>query len=245
MRKFFFRPEDRTGDVVSLSVDESHHMRSVLRLRAGRHVELFDGDGGIHQAELVEMGERVIARIVSSRPADAAPTVPLLVGQGLLKGKTMDMVVQKCTELGVETLAPMITSRCQGRPEPGRDRSKHERWLRIVEESCKQCGRPLPMDLQQTAAFKDVIRSCQAAAAGLKILFWEEEREVRLQDLLPLDAAGGVFILLGPEGGFTAEEVDAARAEGWRTVSLGRRILRAETASLAAAAIIQHLLGAM
>ena len=69
--------------------------------------------------------------------------------------------------------------------------------------------------------------------------------EARLQDLLPLDAAGGVFILLGPEGGFTAEEVDAARAEGWRTVSLGRRILRAETASLAAAAIIQHLLGAM
>ncbi|MDR3630306.1 MAG: 16S rRNA (uracil(1498)-N(3))-methyltransferase [Desulfocapsaceae bacterium] len=245
MRKFFFRPQDRSGDIVSLSEGESHHIRSVLRLHAGRHVELFDGDGGIHRAELIEMGERVRARIVSSAYGDAPLSVPLRVGQGLLKGKTMDVVVQKCTELGVQGLAPLLTSRCQGRPEADRDRKKHQRWLRIVEEACKQCGRARPMELSETEAFRDFIRSPAAEAAGLKLLFWEEEHEVCLRDLLPLDAAAGVCILLGPEGGFSAEEVAAAREAGWRTVSLGRRILRAETATLAAAAILQHLLGAM
>jgi 16S rRNA (uracil1498-N3)-methyltransferase len=245
MRKFFFRPEDRIGDMVSLSAEESHHLGSVLRLQAGRMVELYDGEGGIHQAELVKMGARVMARIISSRSTDPEPAVVLRIGQGLLKGKAMDLVVQKCTELGVDTLTPMISSRCQGRPESDRDRKKHERWTRIVDEACKQCGRPRPMVVAETADFADIIRSSAAEAAGLKILFWEEEKAVHLRDLAPYTVPGGVYALLGPEGGFTEEEAAAARAAGWRTVSLGRRILRAETASLAAAAILQHLLGCM
>jgi len=231
--------------MVVLPEGESHHIRSVLRLQTGRHVELFDGAGGVHLAELVEMSGKVRARIISSTIDKEGALTPLWVGQGLLKGKNMDTVVQKCTELGVNELFPLMTARCQGRPDPARSRKKHERWLRIVEEACKQCGRTRPMELLETTDFQDIIESPGTGPTGLKILFWEEERDVHLQDLLPIQGLGMIQILLGPEGGFTKEEVAVARDAGWRIVSLGKRILRAETATLASVAILQHLLGAM
>jgi 16S rRNA (uracil1498-N3)-methyltransferase len=231
--------------MVVLPEGESHHIRSVLRLQTGRHVELFDGAGGVHLAELVEMSGKVRARIISSTIDKEGVGTPLWVGQGLLKGKNMDTVIQKCTELGVNTLLPVMTSRCQGKPDPARDGKKHERWLRIVEEACKQCGRSRPMELVETTDFQGIIESSGTGSAGLKILFWEEERDVHIQDLPPLQGVGMVHILLGAEGGFTKEEVSVAREAGWRTVSLGKRILRAETATLASVAILQHLLGAM
>ena len=245
MRRFFFRPADRTDEIVILSDYESHHIRSVLRLSTGTQVELFDGLGGVHQAQLLEIGGKMGARIISSSRDQDGLGVPLFVGQGVLKGKNMDTVVQKCTELGVACLTPVISSRCQGRPEPSREKNKHLRWLRIVEEACKQCGRSRPMELLEAADFLENIASPGEDPAGLKILFWEEERDVHIQDLLPLRDVGKVHILLGPEGGFTRQEVAGARDAGWRTVSLGRRILRAETATLASVAILQHLLGAL
>ena len=245
MRRFFFNPEERTGDLVVLSGTESHHIRTVLRLRPGMQVELFDGSGGIHQAELVAIGDKILTRIVSSSHEQTGPVIPLRVSQGMLKGKNMDTVVQKCTELGVDGLIPMMTARCQGRPDLARDRKKHERWRRIVEEACKQCGRSRPMQLLDTLDFQDVAERQGPGTEGLKILFWDEERDVHIHDLLPFHDVGTIHILLGPEGGFTGAEVAMARSAGWRTVSLGRRILRAETATLASVAILQHLLGAM
>ena len=244
MRRFFFRPEERVGEMVVLPEGESHHIRSVLRLHTGQQVELFDGCGGIHLAELIDLSGKVRARIVSSTLDREGSGTQLWVGQGLLKGKNMDTVVQKCTELGVNALLPLMASRCQGRPDLIRDGKKHERWLRIIEEACKQCGRTRPMELLETTPFQDSIESSGTGSAGLKILFWEEERDVRLHDLLPFEGLDLVQILLGPEGGFTKEEVAMARGAGWRTVSLGKRILRAETATLASVAILQHLLGA-
>jgi 16S rRNA (uracil1498-N3)-methyltransferase len=231
--------------MVVLPEGESHHIRSVLRLQTGRQVELFDGEGGVHLAELVEISGKVRARIISSTLDQEGIGTPLWVCQGLLKGKNMDTVVQKCTELGVSTFLPVFTSRCQGRPDPARDGKRHERWLRIVEEACKQCGRSRPMELLETADFPDISEFPGAGSAGLKILFWEEERDVRIQDVISLRNGGTVYMLLGPEGGFTKDEVAEAGDAGWRTVSLGKRILRAETATLASVSIIQHLLGAM
>jgi 16S rRNA (uracil1498-N3)-methyltransferase len=245
MRRFFFKPEERVGDVVVLSEDESHHIRTVLRLQNGAHVELFDGLGQVHLAELFGFDSKVSARIISSRRVEDRGGIPLWVGQGLLKGKNMDTVVQKCTELGVSGLAPMLSSRCQGRADLPRDKKKNDRWQRIIEEACKQCGRAQPMELLRIVDFRDLIASSSNSKAELKLLFWEEEQEVHLQDLLPFPELSLVRLLLGPEGGFTADEVVIARDAGWRIVSLGRRILRAETATLASVAILQHLLGAM
>jgi 16S rRNA (uracil1498-N3)-methyltransferase len=243
MRRFFFRPEDKIGEIVVLSEGESHHIRIVLRLPAGTHVDLMDGIGGVHRAELLECAGPVRARIISSSLDGEGDRIALQVCQGMLKGKNMDTVVQKCTELGVHCLIPLMTDRCQGRPDLIRDRKKHGRWQRIVDEACKQCGRSRPMELLETADFQDVIKS--SGSDGLRILFWEKERDVHLQDLLPFQGVDRVSILLGPEGGFTREEAAMAKNAGWRSVSLGPRILRAETATFASIAILQHHLGAL
>jgi 16S rRNA (uracil1498-N3)-methyltransferase len=245
MRRFFFKPEERVGEVVVLSEDESHHIRTVLRLQTGAHVELFDGLGHVHLAEIFGFDGKISARIISSRRVEERGGIPLWVGQGLLKGKNMDTVVQKCTELGVSGLAPILSSRCQGRADLPKDRNKNARWHRIIEEACKQCGRAQSMELLPTINFRDLITSSSGSEVELKILFWEGEQEVHLQDLLPFSELSLVRILLGPEGGFTEGEVTMAGNAGWRIVSLGRRILRAETATLASVAILQHLLGAM
>ncbi len=245
MRRFFFRPEERVADRVVLSAAESHHIRRVLRLKIGMKVELFDGFGSIHQAELEQIGERVQVRIFSSSFDCEDTPIPLWVCQGLLKAKNMDTVVQKCTELGVVGLIPFLSNRCQGRPDVTTERKKHQRWLKIVEESCKQCRRTRPMELLGTMNFQEVTDFFDSETPGLNILFWEEEQEISLHDLLPLRNIGGVRILLGPEGGLTRQEAAIAQRAGWRTVSLGKHILRAETATLASVAILQHLLGAI
>jgi 16S rRNA (uracil1498-N3)-methyltransferase len=245
MRRFFFKPEEKAGDYVALTAAESHHIWRVLRLRAGTKVELFDGSGGVYQAELVEVGERVRARILAGTTIPEDDGVAIWVGQGVLKSKNMDMVVQKHTELGVRGLVPLLSSRCQGRLDPAKEGKKHERWLKIIEESCKQCNRTRPMELLKAMDFHELTTFFDSGSAGLKILFWEEERDVSIHDLLPLQDVRVVCLLLGPEGGFTREEVAVARSASWRTVSLGRRILRAETAALASVAILQYLLGAI
>jgi 16S rRNA (uracil1498-N3)-methyltransferase len=244
MRRFFFKAEERNGDHVVLSAAESHHIRKVLRLRVGSTVELCDGSDSIHQAELLEIGAKVRARIVASRtvPRDE---VSIWVGQGLLKPKNMDMVVQKYTELGVCGLVPLLSSRCQGRPDLTSEGKRHARWLKIIDEACKQCGRTRPMELWEAMDFQRLVTFFNSEKKGLKILFWEEEKEVGLHDLFPPENVEDVCVLIGPEGGFTREEVDIARSAGWRIASLGRRILRAETAAIASVAILQYLVGAM
>ena len=152
----------------------------------------------------------------------------------------MDTVVQKCTELGVSRFSPFASSRCQGKADLGQNRKRHERWQRIGLAACKQCLRPRLMQIDAPVDLADLLRDTDAT---LCLLFWEEEKAVHLQDIPELPEAQSVALLLGPEGGFSREEIDLARRFGWLTVSLGERILRAETATLTAVSIVQYLSG--
>ncbi len=245
MRRFFFHPEERTGDRVLLSETESRHMKTVLRLKAGDCIELLDGFGGVYAASVVTMDKRVIAEIISVVSVDSNEKTALWVGQGMLKSKKMDSVVQKCTELGAERFIPFISNRCQGRPDVRQIQKKHERWNRIIEESCKQCFRPRPMELVEPVPFHEAAMSNSEERNELKLLFWEEEHTIRIENLPPLTEYDRICIMLGPEGGITHDEIELARSKEWQTVSLGSRILRAETATFASVSIIQHLLGNM
>ncbi len=241
MRRFFFDPKSRSGDTVFLSEEESHHIVRVLRLEVGSEVELLDGRGTVYRAVIIAIDRRVAACLGAVVAADLGGGRMVRVGQGILKGEKMDTVVQKCTELGVTRLSPFQSSRCQGRADPAQNRKRHERWQRIGLASCKQCLRPQPMQLDEPVPLAGLVE--EAGPDTLRLLFWEEEKAVRLQDISELAAAPAVTLLLGPEGGFAREEVELARARGWRTVSLGNRILRAETATLTAVAIIQYSIG--
>lgn len=236
MRRFLVDPRAIAGTLATLSAGEAHHIASVLRLQPGAEVELIDGQGLIYagRLEIVDRA-KVTVRLLSRQqePEDAAP--PLILLQALLKGKKMDMVVQKATELGVHTLQPLLTRYSEGRDNPAR---QAERWQRIMVEACKQCRRAQPMVIAPLTDLTVVA----LPEAGPRILFWEGETTETLRPEL-LAPPGPVFLLLGPEGGLHRQEAVAAREQGFRPVSLGRRILRAETATLAAVAIVLYLTG--
>ncbi len=205
-------------------------------------MELLDGQGGIYLGVVTELGRRVVLRIEKALAAESGG-MSLRVCQGLLKGEKMDTVIQKCTELGVTGLVPFESSRCQGRLSAQQRGKKHERWRRISASACKQCLRATPMQLAMPAMYGEAISGEAGEPGGVKLLFWEEEKEHHLRDVDGLDGNRPVVLVLGPEGGLTVEEVEAARGQGFVTVSLGRRILRAETATLTAVSIVQYLSG--
>lgn len=245
MRRFFFDPNMRSGDRVILSEEESRHISKVLRLEPGTAVELLDGKGAVYSATILETGRKTSVCIEGIVTSAETLHLPLIVKQGVLKGEKMDTVVQKCTELGVSHMSPFWSSRCQGKLNEIQKKKKHERWQRIGLAACKQCLRPTLMQLDTIVTYADCISADSGEEKTLRLLFWEEEQETHLREIPDLGQFQSIEILLGPEGGFTQEEVLEARDQGWITVSLGKRILRAETATLTAVSIVQYLSGSL
>ncbi len=245
MRRFFVEPENITGSTAVLSGSEARHIATVLRLATGTVITLFDGSGSYYEARLIKISPaRAEAKIVAITPYIATPEdySPVLhLGMGLLKGKKMDFIMQKGTELGISSLRPFRSQYC-ATPDPAA--GKLSRWQKITLEACKQCNRPNPPDLFDVTDFNDLLLHAGQEKHDLKLIFWEEEGQKDLQKTLTApDATKSVQILVGPEGGFSANEVADAVAAGYAPVSLGSRILRAETAAIAAVAILQHHLG--
>jgi len=150
----------------------------------------------------------------------------------------MDFLVQKATELGVTGFLPFHSAYCAV-PAPKDD--KASRWEKIIMEACKQCGRAIPLAVTETLAFNGVL--ARGADYATKIIFWEKETTKRLHDLPDLSATRSIIALIGPEGGFSNEEINRAVDAGFIPVSLGRLTLRAETASIAAMTLLQHMGG--
>ncbi len=244
MRRFFIDPQTIIEDEILLSEQESHHLQRVLRLPIGTLLQLLDGQGNLHDAEITATGKRVTLRILASLHVQQDAT-PLRVCQSVLKGQKMELLLQKCTELGVTEFTPFYSERCQlKKKELSKITKKYDRWQRIIEEACKQCGTPWAMTLNPLLSFEEML---QKNTGGVqKILFWEEEgTENSLHSLPIIKDSQGLQVVFGPEGGFPVEEVTAAKEVNFRVLSLGSRILKAETANIAAVAIVQHLLGNM
>lgn len=243
MRRFFFSPQQRHHDIVCLSAEESKHITKVLRLQPGVQIELLDGSNKVYLAEIIAVGQEVQAQITDTLNQTVPTQTNVRIAQGILKGQKMDMVIQKCTELGADLFIPFTSSRCQGTLDEQQTGKKHERWHRIALEACKQCMRPQPMVVIKPVDFKSLIRESSQSDTRTKILFWEEEHLTHLEDLQSFKNYEGVDMILGPEGGITPEEVALAQEYGWVVVSLGSRILRAETATIAALTLVQYLSG--
>lgn len=238
MRRFLVDPRTIADDLATLSAGEAHHIASVLRLQPGTAVELIDGKGLVYQGRLETVGKgTVTVRILSRQQGQEDGARSLILLQALLKGKKMDVVVQKATELGVHTLQPLVTRYSEGRGNPAR---QAERWQRIMVEACKQCRRAQPMRIEPLTDLAGI----SLPETGPRILFWEGESTEPLRPEF-LAVPGPVCLFLGPEGGLHQQEAEDAKVRGFKAVSLGRRILRAETATLAAVAIVQYLTGGL
>ncbi len=234
MRRFFTQPDNITGSTVILSGEQAHHLISVLRLQPGQFIELFDGSGTIYHVEIINItGKTVEGRITSHLTEHINDPFPLTLAQGILKGKKMDLVVQKATELGVETLIPIVTQYSEQQKHLER---RIQRWQRIMVESCKQCGRSTPMQITPACPMEEIA----TATFHYPILCWEGEQKKILRPEF-FAQPGSILLLIGPEGGFHKREILWAGENRFTAITLGPLTLRAETAAIAATGIVQFL----
>ena len=242
MRRFKIDAGTITDSTCDISGPDARHMISVLRLKTGDRVVLFDGAGWEYPSTIqkISSGQVRLGVLDKRRGLTESPAL-ITVAQGFLKDKKMDALIRQLTELGISRWVPFCSARSVARPDAARLAKRTERWCKIATEALKQCRRSQPPEIAPAADFAAVLRA--AAPAAVKLIFWEAE-SVPIQAVASGAAPHGeVFLILGPEGGFGRSEIDQARRAGFKSVSLGPRILRAETAALAAAALAQFLFG--
>lgn len=234
-RRFYVESLPEVGKRVTLRGDEAHHMVNVLRVRVGEGVVLLDGSGREARAELMSASRReAVLEILTVREVDREPSRRLTLACALPRTSRMDFLVEKCCELGVARLMPMVTKR--GVVNPAARQENHlRRWKRTTIEAAKQSGRTRLMEVSAAVAYESAVGSAPAAAARM-IASPGPEAAGLAQFYARLGLDEEIFVLIGPEGGFTTDELDLAREAGFVPVSLGPRILRIETAALALAA---------
>jgi 16S rRNA (uracil1498-N3)-methyltransferase len=234
---------------VALGSEESRHLRDVLRLRVGDEAYVFDGRGREYASVVVETGRGAGAAVVEVRdevePPRPESPLSLTLAVALLKGEKFDLVVQKATELGVAAVVPVVTRRADVRPRDASDLARRVgRWRRLALEAAKQSGRARVPAVAEPVELSRLFGP--DADAGARRLMFSERGGATLAEALRADGpvtTAATTALVGPEGGWDDSELAAARAAGWQIVTLGGRILRAETAALAVAALLQHLCG--
>jgi 16S rRNA (uracil1498-N3)-methyltransferase len=241
MARLLVAPAELSEGPLRVGGQDHHYLSRVLRLGVGDELTLFDGAGREARARVTGSSRHeLLLEVYAPRPV-AAPVRPrLTLVCGLLKGDKMELVVQKATELGVDCIQPVHSARAvvplAQASEPGRQR----RWLRVAAEAARQCGRADVPALAQPLALVDAL--AQAPKQALRLLFWEEARQAPLGERLT-GRPGEVVVAVGPEGGFSRVEAEAAQAAGFAVCGLGPRTLRAETAALAALAVVGYVLG--
>jgi 16S rRNA (uracil1498-N3)-methyltransferase len=246
-RRRFYAPRiafasDR--NTITLSAEEARHARDVLRLERGEEVFVFDGEGREYRCVIADIAARSMTLTVAEETEAAKPESPvdLTLAVALLKGEKFDVVVQKATELGVTKLVPLITARADVRiREPQDAARKVERWQRIALEASKQCGRARLMQLTVPLGLDEFFRSI--ADVQLHVMFTERDGGSLDDAIEAKPDFKSVIALVGSEGGWTDNEISEARARDWKLITLGGRTLRAETAAIVAATLLQTRLG--
>ena len=229
----------RTGTTLSLPESAATHVMRVLRLVAGDPITLFDGSGTDYDGVL-----RLVARsnvtvdVLDGRPVERESPLRVILLQGVSRGPRMDTVMQKATELGVTTLQPVQAERSVVRLDADRSATRLDHWQRIVISACEQCGRSVVPQVLAPRPLDAALAALEPGTIGLTL---DPRGEASLDALL--GAATRVALAVGPEGGFTAEEIGTLTRAGFRGFRLGPRILRTETAPLAALAILQYARG--
>ena len=220
---------------------EAHHISRVLRMGRGDTMVLLDGKGGRFLAEIESVSREAI-KVQIKKPLDPVQPSPfeITLCQSVIKSDPMDYLIQKTSELGVTRISPFFSSRSVVHLKGDRQLKKSNRWKEIAHSAAKQCNRDIPPEIGAPESF-DRQLALFSKAPGLKVILWERETSRDLKDLLQNHASSGNFTgMVGPEGGFTPEEVSAAQHAGFIPVSMGSRILRAETAALVLVAIVQY-----
>ncbi|WP_049261090.1 16S rRNA (uracil(1498)-N(3))-methyltransferase [Neisseria bacilliformis] len=237
MPRFFADAALSCGATVALPDNVVRHLH-VLRCRAGEKIALFNGNGREYAAVLLRLDKRAaVAEILDDRPSENESPLAVTLVQAVSAGERMDFTLQKSVELGVAAVIPVISSRSVARPEGERAQKRVARWQEIVVSACEQSGRCVVPEVRPLLPYAQALAALPDADA--KLLMSLNNR----QSLRGIPPPQSVILMAGPEGGWTHEEEEAAFAAGFSGLTLSRRVLRTETAALAALAAMQTLWG--
>ncbi|MBC7074962.1 MAG: 16S rRNA (uracil(1498)-N(3))-methyltransferase [Syntrophomonadaceae bacterium] len=245
MHRFFIYADSIRGNTVDIDEEQARHIEGVLRLKSGDFIKAFDGTG--HEYTLRLEGRkkgRLTARIEQFSMRDDEPLLKLFLAQSIAKGNKMDTIIQKATELGISAVYPFISERTVVRLNIEKAVAKQKRWQTIAREACKQCNRNVVPEIKPVIDFSQLLAEIGNRPA---IMLYENEEQVSLKHLLrgkkEKFRTNQMFLLVGPEGGFAPWEVEAAAKANVFIVKMGPRILRTETAGIAASSIIMYEYG--
>ena len=245
MRRFFIEKSDFHCQTAVIKGSDAKHIKNVLRLKAGDRIGLFDGTGNEYEAEIIGFSPGAVEiTTIRKYPTTTESPVQITVAQAFLKDKKMDSLIRPLTELGITKWFPFMAKRSVPTPDQKRLSARTQRWEKIAKEALKQCERGCIPEIGETISFEELLN--RGKNFDLKIIFWEKEtRKIDIKLPTHKTQVKKILIVLGPEGGFSAEEIEKARENGFITASLGPRILRSETAAIAACTIVQYLFGDM
>ncbi|MFA0812425.1 16S rRNA (uracil(1498)-N(3))-methyltransferase [Microbulbifer epialgicus] len=242
--RIFSRQSLATQQEVELDESASRHLVKVLRLSAGHPLTLFDGSGGEYSAELIEAGKRARARTGEFRQEDRQSPLALTLAIGISRGDRFDWVVQKATELGVTTIQPLFTERCEVKLSGERLQKKLGHWRQIAISACEQCERNRIPEIAQPVKLAHYLQSATQNDEPESKLVLHHRTQL---DLRQWQAERGkpdsALLLVGPEGGLSQLEIDSALAQGFMPLRLGPRVMRTETAPIAALSVLQFQWG--
>lgn len=244
MHRFFIAPENIKDSTIYIDQEEARHIEKVLRLKTGDMVVFFDGTGQEYKVRLdgKEDGS-LTGQIIHRSLRESEPALRLYLAQGIAKGDKMDTIIQKAVEIGISSVYPVSCERSVVRLAGEKADKRVQRWQAIAREACKQCRRNVVPEIMPIMDFSGLLNIIGKKPA---LMLYENENKYGLKALLqtkPYNDAEEMFLLIGPEGGFSLSEVAAATEQGINTASLGSRILRTETAGLAAASVILYEYG--
>lgn len=243
MHRFFITPEQLYNGRVFFSDEQAQQIQKVLRLRPSQRVTVLDNTGWAYAVELVLVSRKETSgEVLARQPAGGEPDVTITLYQSVIKWDRFEWVLQKCTELGVARFVPVITERSMLKMNDEINPNKVVRWRRIIIEAAEQSRRGRLPELAPTMGLPEAMT---APDADMALIPWEAAAGTNIGAALANRRPRSIALFIGPEGGFTEDEVAAAAGHGIVPVTLGQRILRAETAAVVAAALALHELGEM
>ena len=239
MHHFFVTPQQISGDKIRIEGGEVNHMKNVLRMKLHEKAEISDGESRTYLCEVEAYEEDVaVLHILEEMEADTEPASKLYLFQGLPKSDKMELIVQKAVELGVYQVIPVAMKRSVVRLDDKKAAKKADRWNSIAESAAKQAGRSRIPEVTMPLSYNEALKMAEELDVTLLPYELAGGMEVTREVIRQIKSGQSVGIFIGPEGGFEPEEVDAAVSMGAKVITLGRRILRTETAGLATLAVL-------
>lgn len=237
MRRLFYK--GKLADTIAITGSDAHHLMHVMRAKAGQEVIVVDDNGKVARMEMTDFCETsVTLRLVEMLAADTESPLEIVLVQALLKADKMDLVVQKAVELGATKVVPLVTANCVVRYDDKKAAAKCVRWQKIADEAAKQCGRTALLKIAEITTLKELLTGL--AQEQTIIFCYENESTQSIKTVLKENTADKILLIVGPEGGFSLDEAESLINAGAKSVTLGKRILRAETAAVAAITIAQY-----